>query len=91
VLGPHDVVTPQPVQDGDELRCVAQFSAQLPGSAVTGLDLRRRVAVEGDACRAERQAELQLLRRSLGTLRQICEQAEARGEVRDRLGVGRGP
>jgi hypothetical protein len=72
VLRPHDVIAPQAVQDGHELRRVAKLPAQLPCALVTGLDLGRRVASDGHVGGTERQAELQLHSGALG----------ARGEAR---------
>ena len=73
VLRPHDVVGPQAVQDGHELRRrVAKLSTQLPCALVTGLDLGRRIASDGHVGGTERQAELQLHSGALW----------ARGEVR---------
>ena len=73
VLRPHDVVGPQAVQGGHELRRrVAKLSTQLPCALVTGLDLGRRIASDGHVGGTERQAELQLHSGALW----------ARGEVR---------
>ena len=60
VLRPHDVVGPQSVQDGHELRRVAKLSTQLACALVTGLDLGRRITSDGHVGGTERQAELQL-------------------------------
>jgi hypothetical protein len=78
------------VQDGHELRRVAELPAQLSRTLVTGLDLRRRIAAHGHVGGAERQAELQLQAGPLRARGEAGEQVDAGRQVRDRLGVGRG-
>ena len=88
-LRPLPIEHVQPHQDTEQLRCLFDLLAQRSRARVGALHLGRRVALRGHQRRAEGGLERQLLLDAVGRIGQALEKLQGRGEVADRLDMGR--
>ena len=88
-LRPLPVEHVQSHQDTEQLRRLFDLLAQRPRARVGAFHLGRRITLRGHQRRAERGLERQLLLDAAGRIGQALEKLQRRGQVADRLDMGR--
>jgi len=88
-LRPYQIIPPQPMQDREKLRAVADLLAQLARPRIDVFHLGSRIALRGQERHGQGGVQREFVLGAFGGVRQRLEDFEPSGQMPDRFQIGR--